>query len=928
VTTPQNRPGQPALRYRVATHGEFLTQMLEQLSSFAPDPDDPALQPLRALTTRDPSDPAIALLDAFAVAGDVLTFYQERIANEGFLRTATERRSVLELARSIGYELSPGVSASAWLAFTVEDAKGAPLFSLLPQGTKVQSVPGPGEQMQVFETSAGFTARAEWNALRPLLTQPQDFAIKEGRLYLTSSPLRAFDQRHNWLARQIFLAGTGLALEAGDLLLVEVSGEVLPFLAVQVVPDAASQRTRVDLAKAPSVPVLPPPLLRPAVIPRESVAQTPGNVQSIVLRQSWEEQDLESFLATQQWDAAALLAQARSLLQAQAPAATVYAFRQHVGFFGHNAPAYASLPVVRGETTPQGYPQGWDDPPISIARRGTDQGFYSSEGPADVWLEREVPEVTAGSWTVFRSATDDGETLTPFPIESVTPGSRADFALSGKSTGLGLTLPAVKRRAVQEGRLSHQLNPLLAMPLRRTTAYVQSVPLPLSTLPFDAPLEAAGAGVSSLTLDRMVLGLAVGQAVLVSGSEAGDASVAATGVSRSEVALLGRITHAGGLTTLGFTRPLTYRYLRSTVAINANVVQATNGETVPREVMGSGDGAQPNQRFVLKKPALTYTAAATPSGAASTLTVRVDGVAWDEEPTLYGLGQRDRAYVLRNADDGTTTVIFGDGVQGARLPSGRENLTATYRTGIGLAGEVSAGKLTILPARPLGLRGVTNPLDAAGAAAPETLDGARANAPRAVLTLDRIVSLDDYENFAAGFAGIGKAQAVAIWSGRTRLVHLTVAGNGGDAIATSSPLFQKLTEAMAGLSDGQHLPLISSYLPRRFHLAATLAVDPAFELATVHAAALLALSGAFAFEQRAFGQAVTEVEIIALLQSTPGVVFVKIDRLFSGPAPGPGVQPASVLPVRVAHWEAGAGIVPAELLLPAASGISLVEVRP
>ena len=67
-----------------------------------------------------PDDPAIALLDAWAVAGDVLTFYQERIANEGFLRTATERRSVLELARAIGYELNPGVAASTHLVWEVE----------------------------------------------------------------------------------------------------------------------------------------------------------------------------------------------------------------------------------------------------------------------------------------------------------------------------------------------------------------------------------------------------------------------------------------------------------------------------------------------------------------------------------------------------------------------------------------------------------------------------------------------------------------------------------------------------------------------------------------------------------------------------------------------------------------------------------------
>ena len=65
--------------------------------------------PLQSLTTRDLSDPAIALLDAWAIVGDVFTFYQERLANEGYLRTAALRRSILELARLVNYNLRPGM---------------------------------------------------------------------------------------------------------------------------------------------------------------------------------------------------------------------------------------------------------------------------------------------------------------------------------------------------------------------------------------------------------------------------------------------------------------------------------------------------------------------------------------------------------------------------------------------------------------------------------------------------------------------------------------------------------------------------------------------------------------------------------------------------------------------------------------------------
>ena len=78
----------------------------------------------------------------------MLTFYQERYANEAFLRTATQRESIGRLARLIDYRLRPGVAALAWLAFTVDDGKTL----RVPTRLRVQSVPGQDEQPQIFET--------------------------------------------------------------------------------------------------------------------------------------------------------------------------------------------------------------------------------------------------------------------------------------------------------------------------------------------------------------------------------------------------------------------------------------------------------------------------------------------------------------------------------------------------------------------------------------------------------------------------------------------------------------------------------------------------------------------------------------------------------------------------------------------------------
>ena len=225
VLTPRsvaNRPGLEALSYRTGTHAAFLETMKARLSS----KEYPSL---RALTTRQEDDPAIAMLDAGATMLDVLTFYQERIANEGYLRTATERRSVLELARLVGYKLRPGVAASVYLAFTIEN--GYP--TEIPAGTRAQSIPAPGELPQAFETSEPLQARAEWNILLPRMTRPT---------YITLSTMLYLET--------IYFVGTSTNLNPNDpLLFVFGTGEDEQVLRLieKVEVEAVQNRTKVTL---------------------------------------------------------------------------------------------------------------------------------------------------------------------------------------------------------------------------------------------------------------------------------------------------------------------------------------------------------------------------------------------------------------------------------------------------------------------------------------------------------------------------------------------------------------------------------------------------------------------------------------------------------------------------------------------------------
>jgi len=411
--------------------------------------------------------------------------------------------------------------------------------------------------------------------------------------------------------------------------------------------------------------------------------------------------------------------------------------------------------------------------------------------------------------------------------------------------------------------------------------------------------------------------LRIGQVVVLTGDRTDT-----PGVRGSEILTIAAILHDHGYTILEFALGNKHSYQPRSVTLNANAVRASHGETT-HEILGSGNGNLAHQQFTLRKPPLTYTSAATATGRQSSLELRVNNILWSEAPSLYGLGPRDEQYIVRLDNDSNPTITFGDGWQGARLPSGSEQVVATYRSGIGLDGLVEAGSLSLLQTRPQGIREVTNPLAALGAAAPEKLDNARTNAPLQVRTLDRIVSLTDFEDFAQAFAGIGKAQAIPLFTGERRLVHLTIAGVAGAEIAPT--LYKNLLKAIDQARDPVHLVQVASYTPLYFQLVVKIKVDARYLKDLVFAAVATALKTAFSFTQRTFGQVVTAAEVMTVIQQIPGVVAVDLDDLYLPPATG-GLK--QVLPATLAHWQASTQtIVPAQLLLINPVGITLLEMQ-
>lgn len=303
-----------------------------------------------------------------------------------------------------------------------------------------------------------------------------------------------------------------------------------------------------------------------------------------------------------------------------------------------------------------------------------------------------------------------------------------------------------------------------------------------------------------------------------------------------------------------------------------NIVSASRGETVPSETLGTGNGSVANQAFDLAKKPLTYLSApSTDTGVASTLTLWVGGVQWTEVATFFGQEPDAKVYIVRQNDDGTSTVTFGDGVNGARLATGAV-ITATYRFGAGAA-TPPAGSITQL-ARPVkGLKRVVNPIAAAGGADADDAEKIRSLAPRSALLLGRAISILDMEAAAAAVSGVISAAAEWRWDGVRQRPVVQVWYIGG------SGLEETVSARLRALSDSTTPIDVDPATASSPILSIDVETDPAYiaedVVTAVQTALLDADTGLLANERIGIGKPLFRSRVFEAVLAIPGAVGVR-----------------------------------------------------
>lgn len=934
----RNRAGLPRIAYSADDGATLRARLRQRLPA--------ALPPWNATLAAEGAGPDFATLlsDLFALMAANLAAHADHRANEGFIRTAQERRSLMDLAALLGLQLGPGASATTLQAFIAKPGTEG----TLPAGFQLSApcTDSAGRRLDlIFETLAPLAVHASRNTLR---LAGWNRSAQQLRLRRAATAAQDSDAL-------LDAAYTGLRASTPLVLLTPDGRRALP---LAVADAAAGVATRVRWAPGSAAADEDLPLADLVIEgrPRQVAA-------------------LAEAAAADEWP----------LGQQRVAVAHAAAFNGTTAVLVQSGTLRFGARLLARNGTQLLLSRG---APVALRRSAT-------EVLAAEWCGQTTQAVRPGAMVLPRSQNGHN----PYPTPGPQPGDLlliedsigVEVALLAEVTSSTFTLAEPLLRGLrlppywpgQPGLIHYHT--VSANPAPATRSALAA--LLLQDLP--GALVANGGGQTQLTLDRSFNELPLGSSVVLGDGRhwhAAELLALDTADRRSRLVLRGhapgtmhvarlqvfagfehRMRVAGfdqgsgellpGATTLDLVpadeaadgepqglapgtvlvlddgqgaegvvvtrveapraadrirppapverglpvpaqalrwqvtlaRPTERRYALADLQVMGNVVPVSQGGGAAPEVLGSGNPQAAPQRFTLARSPLAFVPdAAAPQGLAPALQVFVGGERWQRVQSLATSGPQDHHYRLEIDEQQRAHVIFGDGQYGATPPSGRDNLTARYRTGLGRAGNLGPGGLVKMVAPLPFIARSFNPLATSGGTERDGPAQARTRAAHHVRTFERAVTLQDHAELALAFGGVAAARADWVTEGqgagaRRRLV-VTVASTGGQPLAP--PQREALLTFLRERSAEPLRVAVRSHRPWPVHLALEVAVQAQFTQDSVRAALLQAFGSAavaegepvpyFAFERRALGSALVLSDVYRDAMALPGVAHVHV----------------------------------------------------
>jgi hypothetical protein len=337
------------------------------------------------------------------------------------------------------------------------------------------------------------------------------------------------------------------------------------------------------------------------------------------------------------------------------------------------------------------------------------------------------------------------------------------------------------------------------------------------------------------------------------------------------------------------------------VSVRTENAAVSGGYDIAGELLGYSKGTA-NQAFSLKEVEV------------STRSVRVfvdNGTVWEEWTQVehvQDFASTSTVFQVNVSASDAVSVMFGDGISG-KIPPADSGIKAVYIAGGGVIGNVGAGTLTtwgVIPgSNAATIRSsftVTNEKSAVGGSDPESNDSIRYNAPRALRSLNRAVTLEDFANLALTVDGVGKAKSIGTSrSSVTVYIAPAISNNTDDQtpgylendVDTYSEVTSQMTELISQtedyLGDKKQIGTSLTILPPAYSkvsVGVSFSYLNQYNKATVESAIKKRILDDFSYNNLDLGDVITPEELEFKLRQVDGVTNIKVTSLFRGAGNG------------------------------------------
>ncbi|MEP3846894.1 MAG: hypothetical protein ABJM43_16275 [Paracoccaceae bacterium] len=310
-------------------------------------------------------------------------------------------------------------------------------------------------------------------------------------------------------------------------------------------------------------------------------------------------------------------------------------------------------------------------------------------------------------------------------------------------------------------------------------------------------------------------------------------------------------------------------WTKGDTTFHLNTAEISHGESKGPKLLGSGDGERPRQTFAFAIENVSHVpSAVSETGVVPAIDVAVDDELWGYKDFIDPTAEDTRSWSTTLQDEDTLVIHFR-----RRLVTGQNNIRVLrHRVGAGAAGSnIPAFSFEKPLKKDRFVEAVFQPFPTTGGADREPVSKLRTAAPSRLSANGRAVSLNDFESLAVRHASILQAHAEELPTpGASRMVSLTLAPVGGGAIT------QTMENDLRASILGKAVPGTSLFFRTFETLPLTIGVRVRVDL-TVHdkseikAAAEDMLAQTFSLEARTFGQTAYISEVLAALETVPGI---------------------------------------------------------